>query len=110
MMFHHGIKLDPSSIADIPFAAYEGKIDDICGWNQTWAALRLLTGLKSSMKKAVRVEDANHYSMFSGKLFVREVSPAIGWFVRDSAAKRGRVFAPAPADKAGKVIEDWHED
>ncbi|HTH60864.1 MAG TPA: polyhydroxyalkanoate depolymerase [Paraburkholderia sp.] len=73
----------------------EAGFDRITGAQQTHAAHRLCTGVPPSMRQWLTVPGCDHYGLFNGPHWQREVFPALAAFWDRLEARDGR-DAPAP--------------
>lgn len=103
---HHGIRVDPASIADTALLAIEGERDDISGLGQTKAALDITTGLPDDMKEYYMAEGVGHYGIFNGRRWRDVIAPVVEAFIRAhgaTTAKAPVTDLPPPSAKAGEL-------
>ena len=91
-------RVDMSKL-DMSIIAGQGSHDDICGPDQTIAALELASGVKSS-DKVERTFDAGHY-MFAGSVWDQKVGP---WVMAEIRGKDTQLeYSPLPAESLPKI-------
>ena len=83
--FHHGGRVQPSTITKTAILAIEGELDDISGLGQTRAALDIATDLVDSKKKYHMQKGVGHYGIFNGRKWREQVRPVITSWIHKHA-------------------------
>ena len=74
---HRGRPVRPQAIRNTVLLTVEGGEDEICGANQTAAALALCSGVDDARKRHVVAEGAGHRDVFSGEHWRARVLPEV---------------------------------
>jgi polyhydroxyalkanoate depolymerase len=72
-----GRPVDPGAIRNTALLTVEGGRDDICGLGQTSAAHDLCRSLRPHLKRHHLQANAGHFSIFSGRRWVKEIYPVV---------------------------------
>ncbi|MFH1157299.1 MAG: polyhydroxyalkanoate depolymerase [Pseudomonadota bacterium] len=93
-MFVDGVKVDPSAIRKTFLLTVEGGKDDIVAPGQTSAAQGLCSGLDPRRKFHYLNKNADHYAIFSGDPWRKDVMPRVAALIRESALSQGITYDP----------------
>ncbi|MBL1148229.1 MAG: polyhydroxyalkanoate depolymerase [Pseudomonadota bacterium] len=102
-MTHHGKKIDPAAVTDIPLLTVSGKKDEIVPPAQNEAAQDLCKNLTDDSRKSLILDKAGHYDLCSGAIFKKQILPELTAFIRDAGVKRGIAYDAAPQQPARKM-------
>lgn len=81
-------RVDAADIKHTALLCVEGELDDISAVGQTKAAIKICTGLPSSMKQYHLQKQAGHYGLFNGTRWRDEVRPLISKFIAEHPRKK----------------------
>ncbi len=98
----NGEKVAPEKITKTVLMTVEGTKDNIVSPGQTRAAHDLCKGLDADSHYHLLQKDADHYGLFSGKIWREEIMPRVAHMIRESAAQQGVKYDPMQGTTAAK--------